>query len=119
MILQLKPCGTAIKGERYSLLYDPSGTLSTDGTGGGCHCSSYWELIPNKSFMASLAHAFKLARTPEPQKSFIKAGITDENGDFTTDGKLLFNAFLLEKFGGDFKKEVVDPLLEEAAKVSK
>ena len=62
--------------------------------------------------MTTMIEAWKLSRKPEPQKTFIKAGVTEENGDFTSEGKLLFNAFLLEKYGDEFKKEVVDPLLE-------
>ncbi len=76
-------------------------------------------IIPNiPKIMSDLSTAYKLARTPEPQKSFIKAGVTDQNGDFTNDGKLLFNAFLIEKFGAEFKETVVDPILAEQEKKS-
>ena len=49
----------------------------------------------------------------EPEKTFRKAGITNGDGFLTDDGRSVFESYLLNKFGDDFKKEVVDLMLKE------
>ena len=62
----------------------------------------------------SLRERFVLAITPEPKKSFRKAGITNGDDLLTESGRDIFLAYLLHnKFATDFKKEVVDDILKE------
>ncbi len=68
------------------------------------------ELI-NKNM--NIKEAFVLALTPEPQKSFRKAGITNGDDMLTDDGAKIFLTWLLKQKQDDFKKEVVDGLLKE------
>ena len=57
---------------------------------------------------------FVLAITPEPKKSFRKAGIIDGDNILTDEGERIFITWLLyNKFAEDFKKEVVDEMLKE------
>lgn len=63
--------------------------------------------------MTNLIKKFSLLTKGEPERTFIKAGVTDDNGVLTSDGKTLFDAFMLKKYGAEFKKEVVDPILAE------
>ncbi len=76
------------------------------------------ELINNNKIM-SLVKKFTLAFKKEPEKSFNKSGITDDNDILTTEGSQVFLGWLLKKFGDDFKKEVVDPILAEMEKETK
>lgn len=71
---------------------------------------------PNKIIMTNLIKKFNLLTKSEPEKTFIKAGVTDDNGTMTSEGLALFNAFMLSKHGNEFKKEVVDKILEEEEK---
>ena len=66
-----------------------------------------------KSKMSTLVSKFKLALTSEPEKTFIEVGIMDNNKDLTTDGMLLFLAYLFEKNKTEFKTEVADKLKED------
>lgn len=68
-------------------------------------------LVTKKNIMTNLLQQFRLSIKGEPEKTFIKAGIIDNEEKFTPEGKELFNAFLLKKFGNDFKTEIVDPLV--------
>jgi len=71
-----------------------------------------------KTFMSKIIEKFKLLKMGEPQRSFVKAGIANIDGNFTEEGKQLFNEFLLAKFQSEFKTEVVDQILaaDEKAK---
>lgn len=64
------------------------------------------------SIMTDVKQAFNQLFLKEPQKSFQKAGVTDGSNQLTSDGRDIFLAWLLEKHGDDFKKEVVDPILK-------
>lgn len=78
-----------------------------------------FELINNKIKQhnnMSMLEKFKLLTMGEPQKTFVKAGIADSDGELNTEGKELFTAFLLAKHGDEFKKNVVDKLIEEDKK---
>lgn len=61
----------------------------------------------------TITNKFALAFKKEPEKSFIKAGITDNEGFLTVDGGKIFLSWLLKKNGDAFKAEVVDDLLKE------
>lgn len=61
----------------------------------------------------SLIEKIKLASKAEPEKSFIKAGITTMSGDFTTEGKDAFLSWLLEENKTAFNTDIVQPLLAE------
>jgi hypothetical protein len=66
----------------------------------------------NKKSM-SVKSLYRGIFTKEPQKSRIKAGITDESGALTTEGKDVLLQFMFD--GGEianFDKEVVAPIIE-------
>jgi hypothetical protein len=71
------------------------------------------EIISSSSSDMTLQQKLVLAFKSEPEKSFIKAGITNIDGSFTSEGLQVFTAWLLKKYGNDFKAEVVDMLLAE------
>lgn len=55
----------------------------------------------------------------EPERSLMKSGITNQDDMLTSDGKEIFLAWLLQKNGLEFKKEVVDEMLKEIKKEEK
>ena len=61
----------------------------------------------------NIKEKFVLAITPEPQKSFRKAGITNGDDLLTEDGMNIFLSWLLKKNQDDFKEKVVDGLLKD------
>lgn len=63
--------------------------------------------------MTSLKSVYKSIKRKEPEKSFHKAGIIDDNDDLTQEGEELFLGFLLEQNKDAFKKEVVDGIINE------
>lgn len=70
-------------------------------------------LVNNNKNMSSIKEKFTLAFKKEPEKTFRKAGITNGDDFLTEEGQSIFLAYLLKKFGEDFKKEVVDDLVGE------
>ena len=64
----------------------------------------------------TLKDKFALVFKGEPEKSLIKAGIMNADESLTNEGRELWTAFLVKKFGNEFKKEVVDPILAEEEK---
>lgn len=52
----------------------------------------------------------------EPEKTFIKIGIMNEDRTLTSDGKDLYLNWEFEKNKDAFKKEVADPILEDMKK---
>jgi len=66
-----------------------------------------------KNIMTNLTKKFRLLTKSEPEKTFIEQGVMDDNENLTTEGRALFEAFLITKFGPEFKTEVVDKLVEE------
>ncbi len=56
---------------------------------------------------------FALAFKSEPEKTFRKAGITNGDDFLTSEGQNIFLSWLLKKHGEEFKKEVVDLLMEK------
>ena len=90
-------------------------TRRADGNTGGAYESDL-ELITNT--MTNIKESFALAFKAEPEKSFRKAGITNGDDFLTTDGQHIFLSWLLKKHGEEFKKDVVDGLLEDMQKKS-
>lgn len=70
------------------------------------------EKLTNK-IMQNLRSIWNGITMSEPEKTFRKAGIIQESGELTIDGRDLFISFLLKKFGDEFKKDVVDVVLRE------
>jgi hypothetical protein len=66
--------------------------------------------------MSNLKEKFLLALKSEPEKSFRKAGIIDNNDMLTSEGIELFLNFLFGNYKNEFKKEVVDVILKEEEK---
>ena len=112
-----------LSGDSTYKIHLTNGTKETD-----CNCTpaqlahcditvngnSSKSLTPNR--MADLKEKFALIFTSEPKKSFRKAGITDGDNFLTDDGKSVFLAWLLDKLGDDFKKEVCEELLKKEEK---
>ena len=67
----------------------------------------------------SLKDTFLMNIKKEPQKSFRKAGITNGDDFLTSNGTEIFLVWLLEKHGAEFKKDVVDGILEDEEKKEK
>lgn len=63
--------------------------------------------------MNTLKEKFALLLTKEPFKSFRKAGITNGDDLLTEQGSHILLAWLLQKYGDEFKKDVVDELLKK------
>lgn len=60
--------------------------------------------------MNSLVQKFRLMSKTEPEKSFIKKGVMDIDGNLTEEGTALFLAFLVEKNKVEFNKDVVSQI---------
>lgn len=98
-----------------------SGSWDVDCLGDGkAHCyvdPNDLELIGVKQIKTtttmSIKEKFALVFKSEPEKSFRKAGITNGDDLLTEDGKAIFLSFLLKKYGAEFKKDVVDEMLDE------
>lgn len=69
--------------------------------------------VTNKNNM-NIKEKFLTLLKREPFKSFRKAKITNGDDILTEDGRDIFLSWMLMRNGADFKKEVVDELLEEA-----
>jgi hypothetical protein len=61
----------------------------------------------------NIKEKFLIFFTQEPYKSFRKAKIVDEKNLLTYEGAEVFLNWLLMKYADEFKKEVVDELLQE------
>lgn len=98
----------------YVTIHDSSYPYYLDIKPNRCMGESQLELInDNETIMSSIKEKFVLAITPEPQKSFRKAGITNGDDLLTDDGQKIFLSWLLTKHAEEFKKNVVDGLLED------
>lgn len=91
--------------------------------GGNYYCvvmETSIELVSEvKNNNMNIKEQFLLAITAEPQKSFRKTGITNGDDLLTDDGQKVFLSWLLKKNQDEFKKEVVDPILEDMEKEKK
>jgi hypothetical protein len=63
--------------------------------------------------MSMLMKKWKDLRLTEPEKSFRKAGVQNESGELTQEGRELFMHFLMEKYKEEFNQDVVQVLLKE------
>lgn len=61
----------------------------------------------------NIVEKIKLALKSEPEKSFIKAGIMDENENLTNDGRKVLETILVEKNKVELKEKVDMILVEE------
>lgn len=75
----------------------------------------HWAILSNskQSTIMNIIQKAKLAITPEPEKSFIKAGIMNTDGTLTSDGQTVLLGYLLEQNKAAFKTDVVDALLAD------
>lgn len=116
-----KGCSGALPGNEYVLISSESGAdLGTSEKGSNeilCMCSWNWKLISQQSLtphpMSKLTEQFALLRKKEPQKSFFKLGITDQDDQLTEEGQELFIQWLLDINEKEFNDAVVQPLLKE------
>lgn len=74
------------------------------------------ELISKKNAMENVMEKFEMTFKKEPMRSFRKAGITNGSDILTDDGAKIFLSWLLQKHGEDFKKDVIEELLEKTEK---
>lgn len=72
------------------------------------------ELISNNNKIMDIKEKFLVALKSEPHKSFRKAGITNGDDLLTEEGQSIFLTYLLNKYGSEFKKDIVDGLLEDS-----
>ena len=95
-----------------------------NGSSSGNYCSEHntswqvnkdrYQVVENKM---NIKEKFVLALTKEPKKSFRKAGITDGDDLLTDEGTKVFLTWLLHnKYSEEFKKEVVEEMLEKEEK---
>ena len=73
---------------------------------------SYNQIIEKPMECSSIKEKFLISLKSEPQKSFRKAGITNGDDMLTSEGRDIFLTWLLNKHGLEFKKDVVDGILE-------
>ena len=73
----------------------------------------------NKTTMINLRTSYNNIFKKEPQKSFEKLGITDENGFLTTDGRAIFDKWRLKRNQDEFFKEIVEPMKKQMEKDKK
>jgi len=69
----------------------------------------------NQSKPMNILERYRTSRMKEPEKTLTKAKLMND-GMLNHSGNILFIAFLVDKYGEEFKKEVVDPILAEANK---
>lgn len=77
------------------------------------------KILKEKSKTMSLTKSFNSLFLKEPEKSFRKAGVTDDSGMLTQEGLQIFMAWVLQKQGDAFKTEVVDAILKEQEEAKK
>ncbi len=73
-------------------------------------------LTNKKTIMSNLITTFKNITRTEPNKTFVKAGVMNEDLSLTSEGKELFIQFMFDKHATEFKTEVVDAILAEQEK---
>lgn len=73
------------------------------------------ELVTNnnkKTTNMTLLSQIKALTRSEPEKTFVKAGVMNEDLTLTTEGKDLFLDFMLEANKDAFKAQIVDKIIE-------
>lgn len=73
---------------------------------------SIYERESQSKYM-SIKSKIKMALTPEPTKTLIKAGVLDENQELTQEGRALFHDHLWEKFGAEFAAKIQPSLKDD------
>lgn len=120
-VYSISSTGTSLTVKRDDGLVGSGAEISGYGTGWyvgkGMGSMSEWSynltlIKSTKTMASSLSEKFALALTPEPQKSFRKAGITNGDNILTDEGAKIFLTWILGKNADAFKKEIVDGLLE-------
>lgn len=74
---------------------------------------AHLEIIKSSKSNMNIINKFSQLFLKEPQKSFRKAGITDDTDMLTEDGQKVFLTWLLKQNEEKFNTEVVQPLLVE------
>jgi hypothetical protein len=109
-------------GDEITILLVEGNHLESTPSNGGC---TNWTMnylkenarIINTSLtnkQMGIKEQFVLALTPEPKKSFRKAGITNGDDLLTAEGQQIFLTWLLHtKHSDEFKTSVVDGLLAD------
>ncbi len=69
-----------------------------------------------KTTSMNLITTFKNITRTEPNKTFVKAGVMNEDLSLTSEGKELFIQFMFDKHATEFKTDVVDAILAEQEK---
>ncbi len=114
-------CTTIYSGERQNWVMTKKGNTTTwpvgnYWTGKMQNEAGYTIIKNNNKTIMSIKSVWKNITRKEPERSFVKAGITNDNDELTTDGKDLFIGWLLEKNKDLFNTEVVQPILAEQEK---
>lgn len=86
--------------------------------GGNGSWESELELI-NKGKNMNIKSVWNQIKRSEPEKTFNKLGITDENDELTAEGLSLYQNWRFQQDKAQFKTEVADPILAEQEKDSK
>jgi hypothetical protein len=71
---------------------------------------------PKGGFMSNLIKKCKQLFLLEPEKSFRKAEITLDDGFLTVEGKEVFLKWMLAKHAEEFKKDIVDEIIDDMEK---
>lgn len=71
------------------------------------------------SFMTNLIEKIKMMTKGEPDKTFIKVGITDKEDNLTPDGQAAYLNWKFQQDKAAFNIEVAQPLLAEIEKETK
>lgn len=74
------------------------------------------ELTNNKTIMSNLITIFKNITRSEPNKTFVKAGVMNEDLSLTNEGQQLFIQYLFDTYADEFKTKVVDKIVAEQEK---
>lgn len=59
-----------------------------------------------------LKQTWNAIKRGEPEKTFFKLGITDENDELTADGMALYQNWRFQQDKAQFKTDVADPIVE-------
>jgi hypothetical protein len=68
--------------------------------------------LNNKTFMSDTLEKFKKLFQAEPLKTFVKAGIKEDDGELTQDGESIVLELMAKKFETELK-EIADKMLAE------
>lgn len=121
LVERIKNNSSFIKGAPYKVEKDcletdnESTSLYIEGMGAWDR-GNFRKITTKTSIMTNLTKKFRLLTKSEPEKTFIEQGVMDDNENLTTEGRALFEAFLVNKFGTEFKTEVVDKLVDDEKK---